>query len=141
MLDLGVWVALQSVVESIHKGKVMQCDELAKSVITAFNSIDASVFDKVHERWKLVLHLIMSGKGTNEVVEQHRGLNKKLTDLPTTDDDEDEDQEYGLVKMMHELNINGDDYVAGGNDDDCGGSDEEEDAEDETEPNDDCFDD
>ena len=103
--------------DSSAKSNVMQCDELGKSVITAFNSIDACVFDKLHERWKLVLHLIMSGKGTNEDVEQHCRLDKKLTDLPTiADDDEDKDQEYEQVKMMHELNINGDDFAAGDND-------------------------
>ena len=107
MLDFGVWMVFQLVVERIHKGKVMQSDELAKSLMTASNNIDTSVFEKVHERWKLILHLIMSGKGTNEVVEQHRGLGYNLTNLPGfTDDEDDEDQELGLVMMMHELDLN-----------------------------------
>ena len=32
LLDLGVWMVLQSYVEVIHQGKVMQSDELANSI-------------------------------------------------------------------------------------------------------------
>ena len=87
MLDLGVWMALQSKVEEIHCGKVMQSNELSKSVHQAFSEITPEMLRNVHERWKLVLHLILSGKGTNEVVEEHRGkINRSLLeskDLPT----------------------------------------------------------
>ena len=84
MLDLGVWVSLQSIVENIHKGKVMQSDVLAQSVEEAFGLITSTVLDKVHSRWKLVLQLLVSGRGTNKVVEEHRGLQKgaMLKDLP-----------------------------------------------------------
>ena len=90
MLDLGVWMALQSKVESIHKGKVMQSDELSRSVHQAFDEISENILSRVYERWKMVLHLIHSGKGTNEVIEEHRGkLNQSLLDvdkLPTIPD-------------------------------------------------------
>ena len=99
-LDLGVWVALQSKVETIHKGKVMQSDELSKSVNQAFLEIDESVLDRVHDRWKLVLDLIIAGKGTNEGVEEHRGtLNRLLLqskDLPTIPDSVKVDGYYSL---------------------------------------------
>ena len=87
MLDLGVWMALQSLVETIHRGKVMQSDELSKSVHKAFSYISEDVLTNVYERWKLILHLIHSRKGSNEVIEEHcRKLNRKLLDpdkLPT----------------------------------------------------------
>ena len=90
MLDLGVWVALQSKVEEIHRGKVLQSNELAISVNQAFDSISSDILSLVHDRWRLVLRLIVSGRGTNEVVEEHRGaLNKKLLtpdDLPKIPD-------------------------------------------------------
>ena len=88
MLDLGVWVALQSLVEKIHKGKVTQSDILAQSVEEAFHLILSEILDKVHSRWKLVIQLLVSGKGTNEVVEEHRGLKPKamLEDLPGVPD-------------------------------------------------------
>ena len=86
----GVWMALQSKVESIHKGKVMQSEELSRSVHQAFDEISENILCRVYERWKMVLHLIRSGKGTNEVIEEHRGkLNQSLLDvdkLPTIPD-------------------------------------------------------
>ena len=85
MLDLGVWVSLQSLVEKIHRRRVMQSDVLSDSVHEAFKEITSEVLSKVHLRWKLVLQLLVSGRGTNEVVEEHRSLKKKamLKDLPT----------------------------------------------------------
>ena len=87
----------------------MQCDELASSVLKAFNDISTVVFEKVYERWKLVLHLIVAGKGTNDLVEDHRGLKKDISNLPSVvadEDDEDEDQELQLARMMEEMDIN-----------------------------------
>ena len=91
MLDLGVWMALQSLVERIHRGKVMQSHELSKSVMESFEQISSGILTRVYERWKLVMRLIVSGKGTNEVVEDCRGsLNICLLtqDLPTVPDSE-----------------------------------------------------
>ena len=83
MLDLGVWMALQSRVEDIHKRKVMKHDDLAKSVETAFGATDQTMLIKVHDRWKLVLRLIIAGNGTNELVEKCRGLKVDLSKLPS----------------------------------------------------------
>ena len=44
MLDLGVWMALQSKVEFIHKGKVIQSNELSNSVHQAFSEIPVVFF-------------------------------------------------------------------------------------------------
>ena len=87
MLDLGVWMALQSLVEKLHFGKVMQSDELTKTVMDAFSRISGDILTRVYERWKLTLKLIVSGKGTNEVVEDYRGKEKPL-ELPTVPDSE-----------------------------------------------------
>ena len=90
MLDLGVWVALQSLVEKLHRGKVMQADELTKTVMESFKQISRDVLTRVYDRWKLTLQLIVSGKGTNEVVEDYRGFNKPIIteNLPTVPDSE-----------------------------------------------------
>ena len=90
MLDLGVWVALQSLVEKLHRNKVMQADELSKTVMSSFNQISHDILTRVYNRWRLTLRLIVSGKGTNEVVEDYRGLKKPLIieDLPTVSDSE-----------------------------------------------------
>ena len=93
MLDLGVWMGLQSEVEKYHRKRVMHRDVLARSVEVLFcDWIDTPVLNKVHERWKLVLQLIDKGKGTNDLVEKHHGLKRKLFDdlpeLPTSDNEE-----------------------------------------------------
>lgn len=91
MLDLGVWVSLQSLVEKIHKRQVMQSNVLSCSVAEAFGQIGSKVLNKVHSHWKLVLQLLISGQGTNEVVKEHHSLKKKtmLKDLPTIPDCKD----------------------------------------------------
>ena len=78
------------------------------------------ILQNVHDRWKLVLHLIESGKGTNEVVEEHRGkLNRSLLeskDFPTipetvkvdgyyslSDDDEDDPNDVEQAASALEL--------------------------------------
>ena len=105
MLDLGVWVAIQHQVDSYHRLQVMHKDELAKSVERAYLTVSPKILEKIHLRWKMVLHLIKAGKGTNELVEAHRGeLNRNVTEaekLPTvpdilgyTSDDGDEDSVY-----------------------------------------------
>ena len=83
-------MSLQSLVERLHKGKVMQCDELSKTVMSAFDKISKEILHKVYTRWRLVLNLIISGKGNNEVVKEHQGLQKPLIidDLPSVPDSE-----------------------------------------------------
>ena len=93
MLDLGVWVALQSHTEYLHKKKVMKPDVLSRSAVDAYKEIDAVVLDKVHERWKVVLELILAGKGSNNLVESHRGLKSNLADLPSVPDLDSDDDE------------------------------------------------
>ena len=118
MLDLGVWMALQSKVKSIHRGKVMQSDELSKSVHQAFDEISEGILGRVYDRWKMVLHLIRSGRGPNEVTKEHRGkLNRSLLDvdklpaIPDTvkldkyevgDSDSDSDDSEVLVTGGHD---------------------------------------
>ena len=92
MLDLGVWMGLQLKVEAYHRLKVMSKDILADSVETCFReAINSGMLAKVHERWQLVLELIKNGNRTNNLVERHRGLKRKLLDdLPTLPNSDDE---------------------------------------------------
>ena len=79
MLDLGVWVAIHHQVDTLHRLVVLHKDQLDKNIHKAFSIISPNILQAVHERWKLVLRLIVAGKGTNELVEEHRGdLNCKL---------------------------------------------------------------
>ena len=67
-------MALQSYVEVIHRGKVMQSDKLANSVKNTFKWISKDILKNVYKRWKTVLQLIVSEKGTNELIERYMGL-------------------------------------------------------------------
>ena len=112
MLDLGVWMALQSLVEKLHMGKVMQSDELTRTVFNSFGRISQEIFTKVYERWKYTLQLIISGKGTNEVVEDHRGKQKPSI-LPTVPDSACR-QNYTYEVLLDEEQA-GDSYADGTN--------------------------
>ena len=113
MLDLGTWMALQSKVEYHHKRRVMFKDVLAKSVEHCWygRDLNASILNKIHERWKLVLKLIVAGKGTNNLVEKHRGLKGNLVEMPSVPDSDDDEvvQKYDdwigteVVETINEL--------------------------------------
>ena len=87
MLNLGVWMAVQSRVEEIHMSKVMRCDVLAKSVETAFNAMSPVGLENVHARWTKVLDIIVKCNGSNNTVETYRG--KEVVNLTDFDDNED----------------------------------------------------
>ena len=87
LLDLGCWVTMQSMVEKMHKFKCMESNVLARSVRSTFIAFDLQSIQKVWDRWKIVLDLIICGKGTNDLVELHRGkLTSSLDYLPVTID-------------------------------------------------------
>ena len=74
LLDLGVWRTIQSLVEKVHRQKVMQADVLSESVEEAWATFDSIKMTKVATRWVKVLRLIIKGNGTNDLVESERGL-------------------------------------------------------------------
>ena len=81
ILDLGVWVALQLVVEKLHRFRSVSHNVLSKTVTQSFKELKAGVLSKVFDRWKKVLVLILQGKGTNDLVKTSRGLKcNPLTD-------------------------------------------------------------
>ena len=75
MLDLGVWMSIQSRVEKLHHMKRCQHDALAKSAETAWEScLDQGAFSRVFKRLRVVLTCIVDDKGGNEKVEEKRGV-------------------------------------------------------------------
>ena len=66
-------MAIQAVVESQHKFKVMQPDVLAATIEQAFFNLDQEKLLNIHARWLTVLDLIVKGKGDNVLVEACRG--------------------------------------------------------------------
>ena len=73
MLDLGVWMALQSVVETLHFRKRMQLGALAETVEEAWDKLEPIKLENVYNRWKMVLDLIIEDEGGNAKVETKRG--------------------------------------------------------------------
>ena len=74
LLDLGAWMALQSVVEKKHRMLMLNKDVLANTVEAAFLCLDDAVITHIHERWLKVLDLIIKDNGNNDLVESDRGL-------------------------------------------------------------------
>ena len=107
MLDLCVWMALQSYTDHLHKKKVMQPYALAESVYEAYAKINSNVVKKAHEQWKLVLKLIIAGRGSNNLVESSRGLKVNLANLPSVPDLDSDDEETvrGLIQKAEDEDV------------------------------------
>ena len=85
MLDLGVWMALQSVVEKLHHGQRQHLTALCNTVTKAWGELDRVKLTNVYERWKLVLDLILEDNGGDRLIESRRG---KLFREPSGEEEE-----------------------------------------------------
>jgi hypothetical protein len=75
MLDLGAWMTIQSVVEKLHRQRLMDEDALANTIKEAFVAFDGyTKLDGITRRWELVLDLILDDSGGNDLVEIKRGV-------------------------------------------------------------------
>jgi hypothetical protein len=75
MLDLGAWMSLQHVVETLHRNRVMNESALAETVLEAFDKFDGyQKLGAIARRWELVLDLILDDDGGNNLVETKRGM-------------------------------------------------------------------
>ena len=88
MLDLGVWMAFQNVVEKLHFGKRMNIEVLCKTVEDAWEMLESVKLQNVYTRWKMVLDLIIEDDGGDRFVEAKRG---KLFREPSAEELEDGD--------------------------------------------------
>ena len=87
MLDLGVWACAQSATEREHLFKCGNADSLERSVKKAWtNLVSLEALTKVHDRFKVVLALIVEDKGKNNLVEKKRG--KLFRDMTIPDEEE-----------------------------------------------------
>ncbi len=74
MLDLGVWMSIQTSVTKVHQMKRCNHDALARSVVNAWEHyLNKEAFINVHARLRVVLVCIVDGKGSNDLVESKRG--------------------------------------------------------------------
>ena len=73
MLDLGVWMALQSVVEKLHHSQRQHLTALCNTVMKAWGELEPVKLTNVYERWKLVLDLIIEDNGGDRLIGSKRG--------------------------------------------------------------------
>ena len=72
MLDLGVWMALQSVVEKLHRSQWQELNALCSTIEKAREELDMVKLTNVYERWKMVLDLILKDNGSGKFIQANR---------------------------------------------------------------------
>ena len=84
MLDLGVWMALQNVVEKLHFRKRMEAKALCNTVEEAWRQLDSIKLQNVYNHWKMVLDLIIKDNGGDRLIKPRykaivgRSVNEQL---------------------------------------------------------------
>jgi hypothetical protein len=74
MLDLGVWMSIQSAVMKTHFMRRCHHDALAKSVMDAWEHyLNIRAFTHVHRRLRVALVCICDDAGGNTMMEAKRG--------------------------------------------------------------------
>jgi len=73
ILDLGVWMYFQCIVEKEHFRLRKELSALCRTVDRAWDKLEAMKLENVYNRWKLVLDLIIEDGGGNGKVESKRG--------------------------------------------------------------------
>jgi len=73
VLDLGLWMSLQSKVETEHRDKCIHNNAIADSVQQAWANLPSLTISHVFERIPIVLQLIVDDNGGNNRVEERRG--------------------------------------------------------------------
>ena len=106
MLDLGVWMSIQSVVQRVHFNRRCHHDALARSVEDAWSShLNEGAFLRVYKRIRVVLRCILDDDGGNHLVEKKRGkLFRDCTIIDLTNENEDNETENPpAVNLIHHL--------------------------------------
>ena len=90
LLDLGAWMALQSIVEKHHRLLVKDKCVLTQTIMTGYPSLTAEVLEKSHNLWKMALDLILEDEGNNDKVEDNQGSKDNPIDLADGQDSKDD---------------------------------------------------
>ena len=82
VLDLGVWMAIQSIVERNHFLKRCTTDALVRTVMHTWESTDLDrILSNVFNRLRVVLCNILKGNGNNDCVEENRGVSGRMVKI------------------------------------------------------------
>ena len=89
MLDLGVWMSVQSAVGKNHRRQRCAHDALAKSIVDSWNNyLSTMAFHNVFKQLCIIMRFILEKNGGNQLVEQKCGKlfrNANITDFTTFD--------------------------------------------------------
>ena len=102
LLDLGIWMSLQSFVEKQHRGNRTDNKALARTCKESWDKFDSTVFQNVYTQWQKVLQLVIDDKGGSKLVEKrkkeflsHIILPEDYSPLPEDSDDEAGNEDGG----------------------------------------------
>ena len=84
MLDLGVWMALQSVVEKMHFRQRREIGALCRTVEESWAKLESIKLENVYTRWLKVLDLIIEDEGGNS--NNNKIIKKMFFDKENFDD-------------------------------------------------------
>ena len=74
VLDLGIWMSLQSAVEKKHKGRCCNPEVLNKTVMEVWDDVaSVDAFKNVFGKLPKIYSLILMNEGGNDLVETNRG--------------------------------------------------------------------
>ena len=103
MLDLGAWMAMQSVVEKEHFQLRKNPNALWQTMQRAWEILMPVKLANIYARWKLVLDLIIEDEGGDRLIESRRGKKSLYTnpsdeaeELSEDDSDDDGDVERSV---------------------------------------------
>jgi len=107
MLDLGVWMSIQSAVMRTHRMKRCQHDALAKSVMVAWEKyLNIRAFTHVHGRLRVALVCICEDAGGNTMIEAKRGkLYRDATIIDLTREEEEQAEQPAAADVQIEAQI------------------------------------
>lgn len=126
MLDLGVWMAFQNVVEKMHFRKRKHVEALCRTVEESWTKLEDVKLENVYKRWLKVLELIIEDEGGDRLVEKRRG--KLYREPSATAENLDDDAPPSQAGNDDESAAVVSSDEGGDDDDDSGPSEEEIDA-------------
>ena len=86
---MGVWMALQNVVEKLHFRQRTEIEALCRTVDAAWKVLEPIKLENVYARWLKVLDLIIEDEGGDRFVESKRGklYREPPNEIESLDDD------------------------------------------------------
>ena len=73
-IDLGVWMAIQNVVEKLHAGNMKHTEPLARTVKNVWKESELAKLTNVCDHWGMVLDLTVDDERRNWLIDFKQGM-------------------------------------------------------------------